>query len=692
MTRIRNLACLTLAFGLTACASNPPPAAPKEKAETKAPAPEKITLASGLDRAGFDTSIRAQDDLYQHVNGTWLKETEIPADKSDYSMFTRLADEARENIKAIVEEIAANEHPAGSTEQKIADFYRSYLDEAKANELGLEPLKEDLARIRKLRTKKDVIREMGRQQQTSLSPLLASWVDQDAKNATEYILYFHQAGLGLPDRDYYLKKDEKMEATRKAYLAYVEKVFTLAGRKDAKKAAKKVWDLELQLAKVHWARAETRDREKAYNKHDLKGLKKLAPAMDWPVYFEGMGVKAPAAVIVRQPTYVTAAGKLLRKVPVATWKTYLEWNLLNGFAPLLSKDFVDAHFAFYGTTISGIQENEERWKRAINALDRTLGEAVGKAYVERHFRPEAKARMEELVANLRRAFGEGIDGLTWMSDETKVQAKAKLERFVTKIGYPDQWRDYSKLEIVAGDLVGNAKRARMFEHERNLNKLGKPIDRTEWFMTPQTVNAYYNPPMNEIVFPAAILQPPFFDMEADDAVNYGAIGAVIGHELSHGFDDQGRKSDGDGNLRDWWTKEDAEKFTARAEKMVSQYAAFEPLPGQKVNGKLTLGENIGDLGGLTIAYRAYQLSLDGKEAPEIDGTTGSQRFFMGWAQVWRRKYRDQELQRRLLTDPHSPAEYRVLGVVANMPEFYEAFDVKEGDELFLPEDQRVKIW
>lgn len=685
-----------LAGGLlaTACASKQDPAptpAPAAEPAKPAPAPEP-TMASGIDKQWFDAAVRPQDDLFRHVNGKWLKEVEIPADKSNYSEFARLADEARENIKKIVEELAANEKAEGDA-KKIADFYRAYMDEAAAEKAGLTPLKAELQRIAKVKSKADVAFELGRLERVGLSPGVTLWVDQDAKQSTEYILYVQQAGLGMPDRDYYLKDDERLNKARAAYLEYVEKMLTLAGKKGAKKLAKRVFALEKKLAEAQWTRVESRDRDKTYNKLDPAGLKKLAGGVAWPKFFEGLGTDGvPAHVIVRQPSYVEALGKVLKKTAVSDWKLYLEWNVINGYASLLTKEMVDTSFAFYGTTLSGTTENEARWKRAMNALDHALGFALAKIYVERHFKPEAKARMEELVSNLREAFEAGIDDLEWMTPETKEQAKAKLTKFVTKIGYPDEWRDYSELEIVAGDLVGNVMRARAFEHDRNLNKLGKPIDRNEWYMTPQTVNAYYNPPMNEIVFPAAILQPPFFDLEADDAVNYGGIGAVIGHELSHGFDDQGRKSDGDGNLRDWWTDKDAEAFKARAENLVAQYDAFEPLPGQRVQGKLTLGENIGDLGGLTIAYRAYQLSLGGKEAPVIDGFTGPQRFFIGWAQVWRRKYRDAELQRRLLTDPHSPAEFRVLGIVSNMPEFYAAFDLKQGDELFRPESERVKIW
>jgi putative endopeptidase len=686
MTRQRLVLLLSAVFvPFLACAgvaskSAVPPAAPAS------------ALASGLDRSGFDPNVRPQDDLYRHVNGRWLETTQIPPDKSNYSMFAKLDDEARANIRALVEELAAGQQPPGTDRQKIADFYRSFADEATANRLGLQPLQPHFARIRKLASKREVAREIGRQQRLGLRPLLGAAVSQDAKEATAYILYLDQDGLGLPDRDYYLADDPKMEANRQAYRAYVTSMLTLAGHKEARALADKIWAVEEELARAHWTRAERRDRDKTYNKVQTAELGAVAPGLDWIAFFEGMGAPPSRAVIVREPSFFKVAAAAMEKTPLATWRTYLEWRLLDGYAPLLSEPFVKAHFAFHGTTLSGIEVNEERWKRALGALDEALGEAVGRLYVEKHFRPEAKARMEVLVQNLRQAFAAGIDGLPWMSPETKQQARAKLGKFVSKIGYPDRWRDYSRLTVQPGDLVGNIVRAAEFETDRNLAKLGRPVDRSEWFMTPQTVNAYYNASLNEIVFPAAILQPPFFDMAADDAVNYGAIGAVIGHELSHGFDDQGRKSDGDGNLRDWWTQEDATRFKDKASRLVSQYQAFEPLPGQKVNGQLTLGENIGDLGGLTIAYRAYQLALAGREPPVIDGATGPQRFFMGWAQVWRRKYREPEMRRRLVTDPHAPAEYRVLGVVANMSEYHEAFAVKPGDKAFRPEDQRVKIW
>jgi putative endopeptidase len=672
------------------------PAAPATDDGTRAKgskaAPE-AELASGIDKSRFDTSVRAEDDLYRFVNGTWLKTFEIPADKSNYGSFTKLADEAEVNLKAIIDEAAASGGPAGSEAQKVGDAYNAFMNEAKAEELKWAPLQAERDAIAKLKTHDDVVKHFGHLSLLGVSAPMGMWVNQDLKQSTEYITYFSQSGLGLPDRDYYFKEGEQFDGYRKAYVDYIEQLLTLAGDKKAKAKAKAIFDLEKTLADKMWTRAENRDRDKTYNKKNAAELKKLSK-LKWTKLFEGMELdeQKRANVIVFQPPYAKALGDIVPKVKVADWKTYLELRLLDAYAPYLHKEAVDTHFAFHGKALSGQAEQRPRWKRGVSFVEGSLGEAVGKIYVDKHFKPEAKARMVQLVENLKKAFATAIDGLEWMSDETKQKAHAKLGKFTTKIGYPDAWRDYSALEITSDDLVGNAMRANMFEHRRNLNKVGGPIDRTEWFMTPQTINAYYNPPMNEIVFPAAILQPPFFNMEADDAVNYGAIGAVIGHELGHGFDDQGRKSDGDGNLVNWWTSEDEERFKTRSDKLVGQYDQFNPIDDLKVNGRLTLGENIGDLGGMTIAYKAYELSLGGKEAPVLDGFTGPQRFFIGWSQIWGRKYRDEELRRRLVVDPHSPSEYRVNGVVANMPEFYSAFGIKEGDKLWLPEDQRVKIW
>jgi len=451
-------------------------------------------------------------------------------------------------------------------------------------------------------------------------------------------------------------------------------------------------EIETELAGGHWTRVENRDMNKTYNKYNLKNLKKLVPDFDWEAYLKASDLTNIEDLVVRQPSYFKHFNKIYKNVTVKEWKDYFTLKLLDRSASLLNKEIVDLNFDFYGTTLTGTEKNRPRWKRAVSGVNGVLGEVVGKVYVKKHFKPEAKTRMVQLVENLRNSYAKRIEGLDWMSPETKKEALKKLDKFVAKIGYPDEWKDYSNLTIKSNDLVGNYYRSSLVEYAREVDKLGQPIDRNEWHMTPQTVNAYYNPPMNEVVFPAAILQPPFFNMAADDAVNYGAIGAVIGHELTHGFDDQGRKTDGEGNLRDWWTKEDEKKFNSRSDVMVAQFNKFNPVDTMHVNGRLTLGENIADLGGLTISYYAYKMSLDGKEAQVIDGMTGDQRFFAGWAQVWRRKYRDEELRRRVLTDPHSPSRYRVIGIMPNMPEYYAAFDVNEGDKLFFPEDERVKIW
>ena len=649
-------------------------------------------LVSGVDLENFDPKVPATEDFYHHVNGKWLERTEIPADRSNYGSFTKLLDEAEANLKAIIEDAAAKDAAEGTEAQKVGDFFKSFMDSERLDKLGLEPLRGELTRIYGLSDKAQVAEAFGRLVRIGARSPVSSWIDQDAKKSTEYIVYLSQSGLGLPDRDYYFDDKDEFKKYRKAYRAYLEATLKLSGVEEPAASSEAPLLIETALAEHHWTRTQNRDRDKTYNKLSLDELATLSPNFDVKAFFVGAKVPTPSHVIIRQPTYFENLSKIIDETPLHEWKLYLAWSLIDAMAPILDKSFVDAEFAFRKKTLRGIEENRPRWKRAVSSIDGSIGHAVGKIYVEKHFKPEAKARMKTLVENLVKAFEEGIDGLEWMTPKTKEQARAKLARFTTKIGYPDEWLNYADLEIKADDLYGNVTRAHAFEHDRWVSKLGGPIDRGHWYMTPQTVNAYYNPPMNEIVFPAAILQPPFFDMSADDAVNYGAIGAVIGHELSHGFDDQGRKSDGDGNLRDWWTEEDATEFNARADLMVKQYDQFEPMKDQKVQGKLTLGENIGDLGGLTIAFKAYQRSLGGKAAPHLDGYSGAQRFFIGWAQIWRRKYRDAELQQRLVTDPHSPSQYRVIGVLSNMPEFYEAFDISEGDPMHRPDGERVKIW
>ncbi len=650
-------------------------------------------LQSGIDRENFDVTARPQDDFYGYVNGAWLQKTVIPEDKSNYGAATELFDESEKNLREIIEESArAADKPEGSDAQKVGDFYLSYMDTARVEKLGLKPIEKDLAQIRKIATRQDLIKQFAHFNKVQLQTPFGFWVNQDLKNSTEYILYFNQSGLGLPDRDYYFKDDAKFQEIRRKYLAYIEKILTLGGQDNAAAKAARIMEMETGLAQYHWTRVENRDRDKTYNKFALAQLAGLTPDFDWPYFMQASDIANAPEVIIRQPSFFEGFNGIFAKYSVEDWKAYCAWKLLDGAAPLLPQRFVDAHFEFRQKTLSGIEKNRPRWKRAVSGVNDVLGEVVGRIYVERYFKPEAKARMVELVENLKRAYRERIQQLDWMSPETKQQALAKLAKFNTKIGYPDKWKDYSQLVIKKDELLQNYLRSSMLEYRREIDKLGKPIDRQEWFMTPQTVNAYYNPAMNEIVFPAAILQPPFFNMAADDAVNYGAIGAVIGHEITHGFDDQGRKSDGDGNLLDWWTEQDAAEFKKRAGVLVEQYNGYNPVDSMQVNGELTLGENIADLGGLAIAYSAYKMSLQGKEAPVIDGFTGEQRFFLGYAQVWRRKYRDEELRRRILTDPHSPSRYRAIGVLSNMPEFYRAFGVKEGDVMYRSDDMRVKIW
>ncbi len=657
-----------------------PPAAPK--------AP-----VSGLDLASVDSSVRPQDDLFKHVNGGWLATTEIPADKSSYGAFDQLFDKAQIDLRTIAEEAAkAPNRAPGSDAQKIGDFYGSFMNEARADELGLKPLAAELDAIDRLQSKTDLARYFARMAKLNVINPMNGFVDGDAQQPDREILYIVQGGLGLPDRDYYLKDDPKLKEYREKYVTFLQTMLQLAEQPNAGASARAIFVLETRLARVHWTNVESRDAVKTYNKVALADLPKQFPGFDWSAWSSELGIASAPAIIISQPSYVKAMAATVNELPVSQWKPYLKATLLNGFAPFLSKPFIDTEFELYGRTLRGVQEQQPRWKRAVNTINGNLGEMLGKLYVDRHFKPEAKARMEQLVENMRAAFREGIDGLEWMSPETKKQAQEKLAKFRPKIGYPNKWRDYSKVTVAPDDLVGNVTRAFTAENEYQLGKVGKPIDPEEWGMTPQTINAYYNPVRNEIVFPAAILQPPFFNLDADDAVNYGAIGAIIGHEMGHGFDDQGRRYDGNGVLRDWWTAKDGEEYMKRAKVLVDQFGAFEPLPGLKVNGELTLGENIGDLTGVVIAHRAYTLALKGQPAPAIDGLSGDQRFYMGWAQAWRDKQRDDALRQQVMANPHAPDMYRAIGPVRNVPEFYAAFAVKDGDKMWLAPAERVKIW
>jgi len=655
---------------------------------------------SGIDAKAFDPSVRVQDDLFLHVNGEWLKHTPIPPDKSNFGTIIMLADQAQENIRGLIEEAASSDQPAGSDGQKVGDFYASYMNESAIDQRGLAPLQDELAKITDLENTADVVRQFGHLQQIGVRTPIGMYVDQDDKNSTQYLVAVVQSGTTLPDRDYYLDlDDEKYQQARDAFQAYVAKLFELAGLEGGTEAASAILDLETHLAKVQWERTELRDAEKRYNKFGVDELSAAAGELPWPTFFTAAGVDDIEHVNATTPSYFVGLAEVLETTPVDVWRQYLRFQLIDAYAPYLTAPLVQAHFDLHARQLAGVPEQKPRWKRAVDATAGAgagdfgvLGDAVGRLYVAKYFPPTAKAEMDELVGNLLQAFGNSIDELTWMTPATRQRAREKLSKITTKIGYPEQWRDYSDLQIDAEDLVGNMMRSARHEYRRMVDKLGQPVDRGEWGMTPQTVNAYYNPGLNEIVFPAAILQPPIFDPTVDAAVNYGGIGAVIGHEISHAFDDQGSKYDGNGNLNNWWTDEDRAAFRELTRQLVSQYGSYEPLPGKAINGQLTLGENIADLSGLAIAHKAYRLSLGDEPPPEIDGFTGDQRYFLGWAQLWRRKYRDAEMIRRLLTDPHAPSRFRANGPVTNIDAFYEAFQVRPDDELYRPPDARIRIW
>ncbi|ATL71340.1 M13 family metallopeptidase [Nocardia terpenica] len=655
-----------------------------------------MTTPSGIDLTYRDPAVRAQDDLFAHVNGLWLDSYEIPADRAVDGAFRVLFDRAELDVQAIITAAAdANAEP-GSEERKIGDLYRSFMDEAAVEGAGLTPIAADLAAIDAVTDRGEFAALLGRFQREGTGGALAVYVDTDDKNSERYLVHATQSGIGLPDESYY-RSDDYAEIRIK-YVEHIGRMFALAG---IDHDPQRVFELERKLAGGHWDVVRRRDAELSYNLTTFDALAAENPEFDWAAWTSALaagvdrsGPEVFAEIVVRQPDYVRTFARLWASEPLADWQAWATWRVLRSRAPFLTAALVAENFDFAGRTLTGAQENRERWKRAVTVVQELLGEAVGKLYVARHFPPEAKARMQQLVDNLIEAYRRNIAELEWMSPDTRRAALAKLERFTPKIGYPDVWRDYSAVEIDPADLVGNYRRGFAADYDRDLNKLGGPVDRGEWFMTPQTVNAYYNPGMNEIVFPAAILQPPFFDLNADDAANYGGIGAVIGHEIGHGFDDQGSKYDGDGNMIDWWTDADRTEFGARTKALISQYGEFEPkaLPGHKVNGELTIGENIGDLGGLSIALEAYRISLDGAEPPVLDGLTGLQRVFFGWAQVWRTKARNEEAIRRLAVDPHSPPEFRCNGVVRNLDTFHEAFDVRPGDALYLDPAERVRIW
>jgi putative endopeptidase len=639
----------------------------------------------GFDTAGMDTSVKPGDNFYDYASGTWQKTTAIPADRSSYGMFHKLQDLSLERTRGILED--AEKQP----DSKIGMFYASFMDEAAANQKGAAPIKPWLAEIKAAKDRAAIGTEMAKLARLGVTTPFSSGVGQDDKLPDQYIAQFGQDGLGLPDRDYYLKDDAALAKNRTAYVAYLAQLLTLAGEPNAAARAQAIMAFETEIAKVHWTPEESREADKTYNKWARGDFDAKAPGFPWATFMTGLGLDTQPNFLVAQPSAFAGEAKLFAATPIAVLQDYLMVHTIDEYARYLSKDFVDTSFAFHGTEMSGTPQNQPRWKRGVSLVSNGMGEAVGQVYVGKYFPPEAKAAADALVHNIIAAMGQRIPKLTWMDAATKQKALQKLAAFTPKIGYPTKWRDYSTLVIKQGDLVGNVAAANAFEYQRGLNKLGQPIDRTEWGMTPMEINAYANFAMNEIVFPAAILQPPFFDPKADPAVNYGGIGVVIGHELSHHFDDQGRKYDSHGALTDWWTPQDVSRFTALTKKLVDQYNSYEPLPGVHVSGQLTLGENMADLAGLSLAHDAYELSLGGKPAPTIAGFTPDQRFYLGYAQVWRTKYRDPILRQQLLTNPHSPGEQRT-DEVRNKDLWYKAFDVKPGETLYLAPADRVQVW
>jgi putative endopeptidase len=684
LTRILSAALIAggaLALSLAAYPDTPAAAAPTGKAQIG---------SFGLDLAGEDPSVKPGDDFARYANGHWLDTAEIPPDRASWGSFAMLRERSLQQVRDILEALP-KDSPQGSNQQKLYDFYHAYLDTDAIDRAGLSPAKAVLTAIAAARTHEEIAGFMGRPELRLTAPVRFD-IDPDEKDPDHYMVEVFQGGLGLPDRDYYLKDEAVYKELRAKYTAHIEKMLTLAGATDAAQAAKEIVELETRIAAAHWPRAKTRERDLTYNPYDRAALAAFAPGLPWPQLLAGAELEQQPRFIVFEPDAVQALGALFRQVSVQRWRQYLIYHYLAGNADTLPKAFDDEAFDFYGRTLHGRQQQQARWKRAVAAVDAGLGEAAGELYVQRYFPPSSKAQMLELVENLRVSYREHIEKLPWMSAATKKVALEKLAAFRPKIGYPDKWRDYSALTIKPGDAFDDVARAAAFDWQRQVKRLGGPTDRGEWGMTPQTINAYYNATFNEVVFPAAILQPPFFDPHADAAVNYGAVGGVIGHEMGHGFDDQGAKSDARGVLHTWWLPQDTEAFHARVDRLAAQYDSYTVLPGLNINGRLTLGENIGDLGGLSVANDAYHRSLHGKAAPRLGGLSGDQRFFLSWAQVWRQKQRDEDLRSQVTSDPHSPSNFRINGVVRNVDAWYGAFDVRPGQKLYLPPDQRVHIW
>jgi putative endopeptidase len=641
----------------------------------------------------MNPDIRPQDDLFGHVNGRWLDATEIPSDRSSWGAFVQLSEQSEERVRAIIESLAATDHEHGSNAQKIGDLFSSFMAEDRIEQLGAAPIRADLDTVASLTDLDALVGFVGGLERRGGGGFFGAYVNTDDRNSDRYLVNLVQGGLGLPDESYY--REDKFAEVRTAYVAHLSKMFALAGWTDSERAAQQVMDVETRLAQGHWERAETRDVLKTYNLTRFEDLRALAPGLAWDTWAAALGANEDtlAETIVQQPSYFEHLSKALSEVALEDWKAWVAIRVIRSASPYLSRDFVDENFEFYGRTLQGTPELRARWKRGVSFVEGSVGEAVGEEYVARHFPPRSKEIMVGLVANLLEAYRRNIEALDWMGEETKQRAYRKLETFRPKIGYPDKFRDYSALEVTADDLLANVRAVAAFETDRELRKIGSPVDRDEWFMLPQHVNAYYNPGMNEICFPAGILQPPFFDADAEPAENYGGIGAVIGHEIGHGFDDQGSQYDELGNMENWWTAEDREAFQQRADKLIAQYDRFEPrdLPGEHVNGALTVGENIGDLGGITIALKAYLISLEGQEAPVVGGMTGPQRVFMNFAHVWRSKRRKEQMVQLITVDPHSPAEFRA-NIVRNLDEFHEAFETAPGDGLWLDPEDRVRIW
>lgn len=650
----------------------------------------------GIEVANIDSTAKPTDDFYQFVNGKWVKNNPIPESESRWGSFNELYEKNMAKLKAILEEAASDKNAkAGSNTQKIGDFYALAMDSVKLNADGASPLKAEFDLIDQIKTTDDVIKAVAHLHTIGIGPMFSGYIGQDAKVSTEYITQFFQGGIGMPDRDYYLKTDERFVSMQKAYVEHIAKMFELLGDKKevAEKNAKIIMGIETNLAKASMSKVEMRDPEKTYHKKTVKELADQTPNINWNLYLESIGVKGIENVIIGQPDFFDALNKELKSVTVNDWKTYLRWHLIDGASSKLSDDFVNEHFNFYGKTLLGTPALKLRWKRSLEATDKSLGDALGQIFVQKHFPEESKKRVNEMVDNLTASYEERLKKLDWMSEATKKQALDKLHKIMRKIGYPDKWKDYSSLDIKRDSYVENFFRANNYMFKDMVSKLGKPVDKTEWLMTTPTINAYYNSSLNEIVFPAGIMQPIFFNPEADDAVNYGCMGAIIGHELTHGFDDEGSQFDGDGNLKNWWTEEDRAKFKAKTDVLVKQFSDLVAIEDLHVNGELTLGENIADLGGLTIAYYALKKSMEGKpEAEKIDGFTPEQRFFMSWAQGWRINMRDAYLRNMIQTNPHSPGNFRANIPLSNMQEFYDAFGVKEGDKMFRPKAERAEIW